>query len=420
MTVTDNVPMNLEIAAARSKRMADVNNIFTFGFFLFSALVGSVSSACLAAATALGYIRVAVGHIKPLENRQIRLMAFAFLLYPLAELISIIVNHRGVGGFIELGGAALFASVLPVASRLCLSSPQKISGTAAKGAASAGVVLVIYCLIELFVWHVDRPEAGLGNPNVLAVFALIVCCICVSLASVIDAGIRKWIYFGAFCAFNTILFSGTRAVWVATPFALVLAALPLRGTKIKPVSIAKTVFAGIAALVFLAIGAIIMFNRLSATVSSFQQSNLVTTDIAIAERLFLWQGGIAQAKSSWLFGYGPDSTLEMIAALGGNPPLSYTHYHNFLLTGAIRGGVIEVIALLLVLAALIWFALQKSNNQTQRAGRALVASVTVAGFLPGMVGILFTHDVVNAVFLYTIIIGLCLGVAGSEKSPDPR
>jgi O-antigen ligase len=100
--------------------------------------------------------------------------------------------------------------------------------------------------------------------------------------------------------------------------------------------------------------------------------------------------------------------------------LSYTHYHNFLLTGAIRGGVIEVIALVLVLAALIWFALQKSNNQTQRAGRALVASVTLAGFLPGMVGILFTHDVVNAVFLYTIIIGLCLGVAGSEKSPDPR
>jgi O-antigen ligase len=377
-----------------------------------------LSSACLAAATALGFFRVAAGHIKLLENRQIRLVAFAFLLYPLAELISIIVNHRGVAGFIELGGAALFASVLPVASRLCVSSPQNISGTAARGAASAGVVLVIYCLIELFAWHFERPEAGLGNPNVLAVFALIVCCICLSLVSIVDAGIRKWIYFGAFCAFNAILFSGTRAVWVATPFALALAALPLRGTKIKPVSIAKTVFAGIAALVFLAIGATIMFNRLSATVSSFQQSNLVTTDIAIGQRLVLWQGGIAQAKSSWLFGYGPDSTLEMIAALGGNPPLSYTHYHNFLLTGAIRGGVIEVIALVLVLAALIWFALQKSNNQTQRAGRALVASVTVAGFLPGMVGILFTHDVVNAVFLYTIIIGLCLGVAGSAKSPD--
>jgi O-antigen ligase len=422
VTDTDNVPMNLENAAARNKRMADVNNIFTFGFFLFSALVGSVSSACLAAATALGFFRVAAGHIKPLENRQIRLVAFAFLLYPLAELISIIVNQRGIAGFIELGGAALFASVLPVASRLCLSSPQNIFGTAARGAASAGVVLVIYCLIELFVWHFERPEAGLGNPNVLAVFALIVCCICLSLVSIVDAGIRKWIYFGAFCAFSALLMSGTRAAWLAAPFAIIAAALPLRGFKFKKPSIQNMVLLSFAAGLVMIIAATIVFDRISATIGGLQQGVTSADDyasIAISQRLFMWKGGFEQFKSSWLFGYGPDSAAEMMAALGGNPPFTFTHYHNFLLTAAIRGGVIEVIALVLVLASLIWFAVQKSYNQTQRAGRALVASVTVSGFLPGMVGILFTHDVVNAVFLYTIIIGLCLGVAGSAKSPDP-
>lgn len=409
-----------EDAAGRTPRMAAMNSAFTTGFFAGTAIIGSISALFLAVAVVWAIFRISIGHIKFLTNIQLRIVSLAFLSYPLAEITSLIFHQRSIDGLIQIGGAVLFISILPVASRLSLSSPRSITASAANGAASAGALLVGYCLIELLFRGVDRPEAGLGNTNVLAVFALFICCICLSLITIVDVNLRKWIYFGAFCAFNALLFTATRSVLIAAPLALFLAALPLRGTKVKLRYSRTALLAGATALLFLSIGTTIAFNRFSETVSSFQQANLVTTDASIAQRLFMWRGGIEQFKQSWLLGYGPDSTIEMISALGGNPPFSYTHYHNFLLNGAIRGGTIEVLALLSVFASLMWFALQKSQNQTQRVGRAMVASIAIAGFLPGMAGVLFTHDVVNAVFLYSIIIALCLGIAPSQDQKSDR
>ena len=92
------------------------------------------------------------------------------------------------------------------------------------------------------------------------------------------------------------------------------------------------------------------------TVDSFDAVGAVTTDISIANRLFMWRGGLQQFEQSPLFGYGPDSTREMITALGGENPLSYSHYHNIFLTAAIRGGLLEVTAIVLIFCGSVWFA----------------------------------------------------------------
>jgi O-antigen ligase len=403
-----------EDIAGRNRRMAAVNDVYTTAFFAGSAIIGSISALFLSVAAVWAIFRLSVGHIKLLSNTQIRVVALAFLAYPFSEFISLIVNQRGLDGLIQIGGAALFLSILPVASRLSLSSPENIADSTVRGAAGAGGLLVAYCLIELLVRGAERAEAGMGNANVLAAFSLFICCLCFSLVTIARPDLRKWAYFGAFCAFNALIFSGSRSAWGTAPFALFLAVLPMRRIHIKLQFNRITFLAGAVALLFLVSGTKIVLNRVAATISSFQQANVITTDVSIAQRFVLWRGGVEQFKASWLFGYGPDSTPAMITALGGNPPFSFTHYHNFLLNGAIRGGAVEVFALILVFASLIWFALQKSRNQTQRAGRALVGSTALAGFLPGMTGVLFTHDVVNAVFLYLIIIGLCLGIATDE------
>jgi O-antigen ligase len=400
-----------ELDIKRQTKMAVNNDIYTIGFFSLPAILGSIASLFLATAAAWAIIRIVLRHITLVKNTQIRFVAWAFLAYPLSEFMSFIVNQRGMAGLIELGGSALFISILPVASRLLVSSAENIAASAAKGAACAGFILTGYCLVEIFIRQADRPEAGLGNPNVLAVFALITCCLCLSLVSLVEEDIRKWIYFGAFFAFNAMILSGSRAVWMTAPIALFVAALPLRGLKREVFSKSTLFLSGIAALLLLSVGAKIMFDRVSATVTSFQQANVLTTDVSIAQRLFMWHGGFEQFKASWLFGYGPDSPIEMINALGGNPPLTFTHYHNFLLTGAIRGGIIEVLALLLAFSSVIWFVFQKSQNQTQHAGKAIVASIGVAAFIPGLAGVLFSHDILNAVFLYSIIVGLSLGIA---------
>jgi O-antigen ligase len=408
-----------EDPAKRSPRMAVLNNYFTLVFFSLSAIIGSLSALFLAVATIWAVVRVSLGHLQLSDNRPLRIVALAFLLYPVTELISVVVNQRGLEGVLALGGAALSLSILPVSSRLMVSSPQNIAASAAKSAAAAGVVLACYSLIELFIRNADRPEAGLGNPNVMAAFSLFVCCLCLSLVTIIDPRLRKWVYFGAFCAFNAMMFSGTRAVWLTAPFALLFAALPLRGEIIRPMSVRKVVLVGVTAISFLAVGVSIVFDRMQATIASFQQSGVLTTDLSIATRFMLWRGGLEQFKTSWLFGYGPDSTNEMIGLLGGDAPMTFTHYHNFLLTGAIRGGILEVIALVSIVAALAWFALQSSTTPIQKAGRAVVMSIAVAGFMPAMSGVLFTHDISNAVFLYSIIIGLSLAVSTATDSAPP-
>jgi hypothetical protein len=56
----------------------------------------------------------------------------------------------------------------------------------------------------------------------------------------------------------------------------------------------------------------------------------------------------------------------------------------------------------------VWLSLQRSGTDYERAGRALLLSLCATFYLTGVVGILFTHDIMNATFVYTAIIGICL------------
>lgn len=398
--------------------MNTMNNGFSFCFFALSAIIGSVSSFFLTSAFVWALVRLWQKKITLVKNYQVERVAAVFALYPATEILSLIVNQRGFKAVPLLAGSLLFLSVLPVLSRLMVSSPGSIVNSVGLGAAFSSILVFVYSLTEYLVFGQIRAEAGLGNAAVMAAFALSMCCICLCLLPVIAKKWRHYLIAGFMCSLGAIIMTGTRTVWLAAPIVVAFSGWHLvRKPKLLKFNLRILPIILTAAL-FFPVALYLIYSRIALTVTSFQQAGVFTTDASIGQRLFLWRGGWEQAKGSWLFGYGPDSPPEMIVALGGEAPLHYSHYHNFLLTSLIRGGILELIAVLMVFGVLIWVALQRSTNDFQAAGRRLLIGLVLATSLPALAGILFPHDIITAVFLYTAIIGLCLSIAKPEQAAE--
>ena len=395
----------------RGLSFSQVNYGVTYSFYGLSAFLGSLSSFFLACGMMWSLIRLSLRHFPVSKNISLRIIACLFALYPASEILSVVVNGRGIIGLIECSGALLSLAILPVASRLLLSSPQDISNSAGRGAAIGGIVTLIYCVIQFVFLDYQRPEGGSGNASVLAYYALVLWCLCYCLLPVVDNEFRNLLKIGALCCLGAIILSSTRAVWIATLCAGAVMAWQMRSTLLRSLINIELFWKLLFAATILPAAAYLIFQRVKMTIESFNTAGIASTDISISDRLIMWRGGWAQFEMSPLFGYGPESPRTMIAALGGDAPLSYSHYHNIFLTAAIRGGLVEVTAIVFIFCGLIWFALKKSNDQFETAGRTLILAVGIASLVSGMANVLFTHDITNAMFIYTIIVGLCLGIS---------
>ena len=394
------------------------NNIISnFSIYCLSSLVGSIFSVLLSVSFVWAVISIARKKLAIAADRRVVIVAVAFASYPIAEFLAALVNKGGIEGVIASMGALLFLSVIPLVSRLALSSPQDLVDTTGIGAAAGAVLALAFCLVQILFLDMTRPEAGFGNAAVAGAVSLTVCCVCLVLLPAVQAYLRNFIIAGIVCSLITIVLSGTRAVWLAAPFSIAIAAFPLFRFKEKIVfgykSIVLAVITG-SSLPFLYN---ILDRQIRAALSIVQIDGNNTLYPFIDHRLFLWSGGWEQVKASWLFGYGPSSSSDMILALGGEPPLIYTHYHNIFLTALMRGGVIEFASLLLVFSVLVWFSVfHKPLNHFQFTGQVLISSCLVATVIPGMAGTVFTNDILLAVFIYTMIIGICLGISKDVSS----
>jgi O-antigen ligase len=143
------------------------------------------------------------------------------------------------------------------------------------------------------------------------------------------------------------------------------------------------------------------------------------SDLSVGRRIVLWDAGLSQAWESPWTGFGPDSVREKILSIKPLGSLGYSHYQNFVINSLIRGGIFELLALLAIPASIIWFARKPSLTEAERAGKAILLSVCSTFYLTGLVGILFTHDIMNAVFVYTVIIGLCSAEPSAVTAAGP-
>jgi O-antigen ligase len=408
----------LDFGDWRAPSMSRVNFWFNQLFYGLSAIAGSITSFFLSGALIWALVRLVQGRISPAVDRRIKLLAFVFALYPLAELWSVLVNNRGSNGLVAILGQVVFLAVLPVSSRLILSRPNEILASAGSGAAAAGLIAFAYSAFEFLVLGITRTEAGYGNPAVMGVVALVLACICLVAKPGAEGRARSFINMGAIAAIGAVLLSGTRGVWLAAPVSLVLASLPAWRSASFKLNKRNAVATGAVALMLAGIAAPVALNRYNETMHSVEVLEAGGTDISIGPRLTLWQAGLRQAADRPWTGFGPDSVREKILSIKPDGSLGYSHYHNFVINSLIRGGILELLTLLAIPAALVMLSLQNSRNDHERAGRALLLSLCATFYLTGIVGILFTHDIMNATFVYTAIIGICLATGAYAPERD--
>ena len=313
--------------------MAQTNYQFTFLFYVLAAFIGSLSSVFLALAFLWALIRMRYRHFAASSNSHIRLAAAVFALYPISEFVSAMANGRGwVGLFASLGAVLCFA-VLPVSSRFLISSANETADAAGCGAAIAGIVTLLICLVQYIFLDLTRPFGGSGNAAVLAFFALTLCCICCSFFPVVSNQYRQLLILGAICLICAVIMTNTRAAWIAAILATPIALWPMRASIWRYFSELNIFWKSVFVPLMIVLLSIKIAPRVKSTIESFEGLKLVSADTSISDRVFMWRGGLEQFQSSPIFGYGPDSVTQMVIGLGGNPPLTYTHYHNIFQIG---------------------------------------------------------------------------------------
>ena len=385
----------------------DVNRWFTLLFYGTSALVGSFSSFLLHGALMWAVFRLSIRSFLFKRDKPVELIALACATYPISELISVIANGRGMPGLEEVIGQIVFLAILPVTIRLRLNDAQDILESASFGAAIGGILSLAFILVQIGLLNFGRGEAGFGNPGILAVGVLTFSVVILAAYPHVTKG-RVLLQIGLVCALAALLLSGMRAVWLAAPLAMLLSFRPSIRTSGKAIG-KETVLMVLATMLLLALlSAPIVYERIAIGLNDLMVVSQGKASDSLSHRLALWHAGWAMFLNSPIFGYGPDTVSRMTGATF-NIPESYTHFHNFAITALIRGGIVELVALLAIPVSLIVVALKTAENPIHRSGQMLLVATAATFYVPSLFGILFDHDIMNAMFVYTLIVALSLG-----------
>jgi O-antigen ligase len=153
------------------------------------------------------------------------------------------------------------------------------------------------------------------------------------------------------------------------------------------------------------------------------RASLSTDDYSgsFGRRLLVWRVGVKLVEEAPIFGQGPGNAKPLLeagtTALGEK--LRYSHYHDVFLTYAVRDGILGVLVVLAMILAPLVLAARHQRDELGAYGLALLAGVETAFLLSGAIGIMFGHDILDALFMISMVTGAYL-VFGSTQEAESR
>ncbi len=209
----------------------------------------------------------------------------------------------------------------------------------------------------------------------------------------------------------TLLLTGMRALW---PFLLIGPLIPL--AILRPALDWPTIRrSALAAAIPLLIAAYLTHGiveaRIEAFVTGVTKIEEGKYDSSIGQRVLLWKQGVKKAAESPLVGSGP-----AVVRVRNPQTITYSHYHNFLLTAMVRSGIIGVLAVLALFAVPLWVLVPRARDDVGMAGLCLLLTVYTTFLLSGSVGIMLGHDIHDTLFIFGTILATFL-IAGRQTLP---
>lgn len=383
------------------------NRIFTFLFALFPGLLVSGTSVTLVCAFLWAIISMVLRRFPWQMTRQDRIIGWIFTAYVLVTVLVVLLSPNLAKGAEYLLKMIPFLAVWAIIPRLRVSLDGRIGPFFVTGAGIGMIGALIYSVVQMLL-HESRATGGAGNAAVFGLFAVLFGSIALLNVHSQSKTERLIAVAGFTCGLICVFLSGTRSAWLVIPFHCAILFWYLRGQTLP--SINRTVKLLMALLlVVVALAAVPkVMDRYNALQTDIVRLDEDPNDISsLSARLLLWSGAEKAFLASPLVGQGPQNRMQSVNRALDLPPEKYmlfTHVHNGFLNAAVDGGVLGVLALLLLLSAPIVAARLKEPGPGRDLTTALSLLLVTAYVITGMFGIMFGHDATDAVFIYVTLL----------------
>lgn len=343
-------------------------------------------------------------------SRELPLLAASatFALFFFSSLLMNVVHFDGGANLFVLVQRAAFLALLPIASRLALSSRMEILEALEAGAFAGAFIAMAYGIWDLWSGLV-RAHALSGNPGPFALAGVLVFTVNLNAALRRSDGGQRLHVFGAAFAAIAVFSSGMRTIWpILGLAALIVSRGQARLTRQQALA-ALLILGSAFALSWLAFGDMFQ-KRLLALIADYQAHGFSpAAETSLGQRMAMWTCAGEAIRAAPVFGLGDSAAQAFLKsctqALVGTA-LPFSHFHNFALNAWVKGGVLDVVAVVAVLAAPVIASFGGANDEAGRSGKVILRTLSAAFIMAGSIGILFGHDIQDAIYMFFAIMGL--------------
>jgi len=403
----------------RRPTLDEVNRAYTALMIGWGAVVGSVISFLLSGAMLWALVRLWQRRIRLVTHSDILWIATAFALYFAAEALSGIVHFQGSSTLYELAESLPFLGFLLPFSRLAISARADVLRSVEVGVLSGAFATLLYALLQLFVLGMPRAEGFAGNPGPFAVIVSVLYGLAVIMAVRPSGRHRLLAVLAMLASATALILSGMRALWPILILAPIIPFLVFR-IRPRPATVGRSALAGVAAMMVIGFFTFDTIQDRLRMIEADYRNIVESQDYqnSLGYRLRLWRAGIDLVSERPVLGHGPGTERALSAertAADGMPPISFGHFHNFVINTMVRSGLVGLAALVFMFATPLWIAARRERDEIADFGFTMILVVQAGYLLSGSLGIMLGHDILDALFIYGMITASFLVLGGQVQ-----
>ena len=400
----------------RRTSFEETNQIVNSMLIGLAGVVGSYFSVLFWIAIFWAGVRLFQGLISWPANRKVRLIGLAFAAYFGSGALSGLWNFDGVNTFLAMGAVLPFLGFLPVYARLSLSTRQGVLRSTEIGVLAGCLGTFGFAVWQTLVEDRDRAEGMAGNPGTFALITAVLYGLAMVTALRRDQPKPALAFLAVLAAAGALILSGMRTLW---PMLLMAPIIPtaiyfsdIKQSRRMPTALAF--LAGLLVIVPLA------FKPVEARLDAFAedyQHVFAASDYnnSIGHRVLIWANGLQRVAEEPILGHGSTSaSVQMNIGSGSATTLTFSHYHNFVLTALVETGIVGLLATLFMMIAPIVLAYREKRDCLGNFGFSMMIAVVLAYTLSGTLNIMLGHDILDALFIYSMIVSSFL-VWGNDR-----
>lgn len=362
-------------------------------------LTGSLISVYTIGGVLIGILQILRGFVPLPSNKAVMATSLAFAAFFGSELLASLVNPGG-DALQKIGSNTLFLGLLPLSALLVVNRKHLVDVTE-KSAAFFGIAGAVIAIL-LPVPIEGRMELAAGNAGILAVLAGILYVI--NTIAFFRAGQSYWRYAmaGMIGAAIMILLSGMRALWPCLVLIPIVTFVCFTGRSFDRVVFTKLlgILCGVGLLALIFSETIV--ERFAAAQQNIEQMTQNNLSSSLGYRVVMWKGSAEMISKQPLLGYGPgnvESQIKQVFVNAGLPAAGFSHFHNVMINELMRAGIVGLVALMSMFAVPLYCVYRAEENGFRSVALAMIIGTQSVFLLSGATGIMFGHDIMDALFL---------------------